>query len=103
MPLMSRRRLLVRGVTAVAGVALALATQACQPSRPAPATPTPVPRPTRVPATSTFDTRFGAVEAYRAHDRADEIGVSWMRLVFAWNELQKAGPGSWNPFYFRDD
>src|SRR3954452_20850570 len=108
MTLVSRRRLLVGIAASAASLTLALATQACLPSRPSPVPatlppPTPPPRPPRVPATLSVDTRLGAVEAYRAHDRADEIGVSWMRLVFAWNELQKNGPGSWNPFYFRDD
>jgi hypothetical protein len=103
-PTISRRRLLIQAGSAAVGLAAALAAQACLPHRPTTPTPTPAPpQPTRVPTTATFDTRFGAVEAYRAPERADAIGVSWMRLVFAWNELQKAGPGSWNRFYFRDD
>lgn len=50
-----------------------------------------------------FDPRFGAVEAYRARDQADAIGVRWSRLVFSWSSLQPTGPDSWNPFYFPDD
>ena len=95
MPTLSRRQLLVRVGAVGTGLALALASQACQPSRPVPGPrpPTPPPQPTSPPSTTYFDTRLGAVEAYRAHGRADEVGVSWMRLVFAWNELQKNGLG----------
>jgi hypothetical protein len=50
-----------------------------------------------------FDPRFGAVEAFRARDRADAAGVRWSRLVFNWGSIQPNGPRSWNRFYFPDD
>jgi len=92
-------------------VALGLALQACQIPRlplpstgPAarPATPTPRPRLSRALG-DTWDSRFGAVEAYRARDLADEIGVCWSRLVFQWGEVERDGPGRWNAHYFRDE
>ena len=49
------------------------------------------------------DARFGAVEAFRANNHADEAGVRWTRLVFWWSGLQPNGPQSWNRFYFPDD
>src|SRR5215208_6667905 len=61
-------------------------------------------RPVRLSAVTTvFDPRFGAVEAFRARDRADAAGVRWSRLVFSWNGVQPNGPRSWNRFYFPDD
>ena len=53
--------------------------------------------------TAVYDPRFGAVEAFRARDRADAAGVRWSRLVFFWSALQPTGPQSWNGFYFPDD
>jgi hypothetical protein len=54
-------------------------------------------------APNSFDSRFGAVEAFRANDHADQAGVRWTRLVFWWSGLQPNGPQSWNSFYFPDD
>lgn len=54
-------------------------------------------------ATSAFDLRFGAVEAYRASGQADAAGVRWTRLVFWWRGIQPSGPKSWNQFYFPDN
>lgn len=54
-------------------------------------------------STAAFDSRFGAVEAYRASAQADEAGVRWTRLVFWWSGLQPNGPKSWNNFYFPDN
>ena len=110
-PLVTRRLALRRLGMAAAALGLGLALQACQvpqlPRPPAlplprPAEPTPRPR-VRRSLGETWDTRFGAVEAYRARAQADEIGVAWSRLVFQWNEVERAGPGRWNAHYFRDD
>ena len=54
-------------------------------------------------STLSFDQRFGAVEAFRASNQADEAGVRWTRLVFWWSGLQPNGPKSWNGFYFPDN
>ncbi len=48
--------------------------------------------------TAVYDPRFGAVEAFRARDRADAAGVRWSRLVFSWGAVQPSGPRSWNGF-----
>jgi hypothetical protein len=50
-----------------------------------------------------FDTRFGAVEAFRANVQADAAGVRWTRLAFWWSGLQPDGATSWNAFYFPDE
>ncbi|MDP8922190.1 MAG: hypothetical protein M3O34_04850 [Chloroflexota bacterium] len=110
-PRVARRAALLRLGGAVAGVGLGLALQACQVPRlpmppigpvSRPTDPTPRPR-VRRSLGGTWDTRFGAVEAYRARAQADEIGIAWSRLVFQWNEVERAGPGRWNAHYFRDD
>ncbi len=46
----------------------------------------------------TPDPRFGAVEAWHAPADASAIGVGWERLTFWWDDLQPAGPTSWNYF-----
>ena len=107
----TRRAALLRLGTAATALGLGLALQACQVPRlpippvgplPRPAEPTPRPRVRRSLAES-WDTRFGAVEAYRARAQADEVGVCWSRLVFQWNEVERDGPSRWNAHYFRDE
>ncbi|NDJ52437.1 MAG: hypothetical protein GYB68_05030, partial [Chloroflexi bacterium] len=46
-----------------------------------------------------LDPRFGLVETYHQPDAADNLGVSWSRLLFYWSELQPEGPDSWNEFH----
>lgn len=95
---------------AATALGLGMALESCQAPRvpippvapPPPPEPTPRPR-IRRSLGGTWDTRFGAVEAYRARPQADEIGVAWSRLVFQWNEIERGGPGRWNTDYFRDD
>jgi hypothetical protein len=41
--------------------------------------------------------RFGAVDAFYAGDRADELGVRWSRLMFPWQRVQRVGPQEWWP------
>jgi hypothetical protein len=41
--------------------------------------------------------RFGAVDAFYAADRADELGVRWSRLMFPWQRVQRVGPQEWWP------
>ena len=53
--------------------------------------------------TAVHDPRLGAVEAFRARDRADAAGVRWSRLVFFWSAIQPNGPRSWNWSYFPDE
>lgn len=110
-PFVTRRALLVRLGGAATALGLGLALQACQvprlplpPVGPPARTTEPTPRPrARRTLGETWDTRFGAVEAYRARSQADEIGIAWSRLVFQWNEVERAGPGRWNAHYFRDE
>src|SRR3972149_8266472 len=48
------------------------------------------------------DSRFGAVEAFRAPKEAAELGIGWERAVFLWSELQPNRPDEWNIFHFED-
>ena len=61
------------------------------------------PGPLSAASTESFDPRFGAVEAFRESDRADEAGVRWTRIVFWWSGLQPNDAKGWNQFYFPDD
>ena len=110
-PFVTRRALLIRLGGAATALGLGLELQACQvPRLPNPPVgpprrsedPTPRPRARRQLGDS-WDTRFGAVEAYRARSQADEIGIAWSRLVFQWNEIERDGPDRWNSHYFRDE
>lgn len=42
------------------------------------------------------DTRFGAVEAYMAPDKAADLRVGWDRMVVRWYERQPDNPDQWN-------
>ncbi|TAK25443.1 MAG: hypothetical protein EPO26_03495 [Chloroflexota bacterium] len=44
-----------------------------------------------------LDPRFGAVDAFFAADRADELGVGWSRVLFPWSRVQPDGPNDWWP------
>src|SRR5207248_9067819 len=46
--------------------------------------------------------RFGAVDAFYAADRADELGVRWSRLMFPWQRVQRVGPQEWWPAISED-
>jgi hypothetical protein len=46
--------------------------------------------------------RFGAVDAFYAADRADELGARWSRLMFPWQRVQRAGPHEWWPAIAED-
>ncbi|MBI4491973.1 MAG: hypothetical protein HY690_04185 [Chloroflexi bacterium] len=113
------------------GVALALAllASACAPAgAPTPAattipSPPPAPPPTAAPATAApaptvlatpeprrcrrsasgpTDLHFGAAEAFRNLPAAVQAGVSWDRIVFSWQYVQRT-PQDWNAHhYFRD-
>ena len=61
------------------------------------------PSPLRAAPADSPDSRFGAVEAFRARGQADAAGVRWSRIVFWWSGLQPDGPKSWNQFYFPDE
>jgi len=39
---------------------------------------------------------LGAVDAFRAPDRASEMGVQWQRIMFDWSYIQRRGPDEWN-------
>jgi hypothetical protein len=38
---------------------------------------------------------MGAVDAFRAPDRASEMGVQWGRILFDWSVIQRHGPDDW--------
>src|SRR5262249_45990347 len=38
---------------------------------------------------------MGAVDAFRAPDRAAEMGVQWQRIMFDWSALQPSSPDEW--------
>src|SRR5262249_41284988 len=38
---------------------------------------------------------LGAVDAFRAPERATEIGVQWQRIMFDWSAIQRSGPNEW--------
>jgi hypothetical protein len=39
---------------------------------------------------------MGAVEAFRAPERAAEMGVQWQRILFDWSVIQRHGPDDWS-------
>lgn len=39
---------------------------------------------------------MGAVDAFRAPQRAAEMGVQWQRIMFDWSALQPASPDQWS-------
>jgi hypothetical protein len=41
---------------------------------------------------------MGAVDAFRAPDRAAEMGVQWQRIMFDWSAIQPRGPDDWSYF-----
>ena len=43
----------------------------------------------------TSDLPLGAVDAFRAPDRAAEMGVQWGRIMFDWSAIQRHGPDEW--------
>jgi hypothetical protein len=46
---------------------------------------------------------LGAVEAFRAPHRADEIGVRWQRVLFDWTVIQPDGPDDWKLSWIDED
>ena len=38
---------------------------------------------------------LGAVDAFRAPERASEMGVQWGRIMFDWSAIQRHGPDEW--------
>jgi len=48
------------------------------------------------------DSRFGAVEAFRAPVEAAELGLGWERIIFFWSQLQPYSPDDWNVFHVED-
>jgi len=48
------------------------------------------------------DSRFGAVEAFRASKDAADLRLGWERVIFFWYQIQPNGPGEWNEFYYED-
>ncbi len=42
------------------------------------------------------DLPLGAVDAFRAPDRALEMGVQWGRIMFDWSAIQRSGPDEWS-------
>jgi hypothetical protein len=39
---------------------------------------------------------MGAVDAFRAPERAAEMGVQWQRILFDWSVIQRSGPAEWS-------
>jgi hypothetical protein len=39
---------------------------------------------------------MGAVDAFRAPERAAEMGVQWQRILFDWSAIQRSGPAEWS-------
>ncbi len=39
---------------------------------------------------------MGAVDAFRAPERAAEMGVQWQRIMFDWSAIQRSGPDEWS-------
>ncbi|HEV7662543.1 MAG TPA: hypothetical protein VGQ62_03335, partial [Chloroflexota bacterium] len=39
---------------------------------------------------------MGAVDAFRAPQRASEMGVQWGRIMFDWSAIQRHGPDEWS-------
>src|SRR5947207_1512107 len=39
---------------------------------------------------------MGAVDAFRAADRAAEMGVQWQRIMYDWSAIQRQGPDDWS-------
>src|SRR5919197_1962558 len=42
------------------------------------------------------DLPLGAVDAFRAPERASEMGVQWGRIMFDWSAIQRRGPDEWS-------
>jgi hypothetical protein len=42
------------------------------------------------------DLPLGAVDAFRAPERASEMGVQWGRIMFDWSAIQRHGPDEWS-------
>ena len=54
-------------------------------------------------AQSSPDPRFGAVEAFRDPDAANDLNLGWERILFYWSELQRNGPDdAWNIYHVPD-
>src|SRR3954462_13358563 len=39
---------------------------------------------------------MGAVDAFRAPERAAEMGVQWQRIMFDWSAIQRRWPEEWS-------
>jgi hypothetical protein len=39
---------------------------------------------------------MGAVDAFRAPDRAAQMGVQWQRVMFDWSAIQRGSPATWD-------
>ena len=100
-----RRRALMRGLGGLAGALAAYHSHTAQ-ARPMPPPDEKDPQPDRKPI-STDNPRvwpaairdgplpMGAVDAFRAPERAAEMGVQWQRIMFDWSAIQRSGPDEW--------
>jgi hypothetical protein len=48
------------------------------------------------------DSRFGAVQAINASDRAVQAGISWERIMIPWAEIQPGSPNEMKEGYYPD-
>src|SRR5438105_8406387 len=55
-----------------------------------------------LPAVASDDPWFGAVQAIAAPQAAQNAGVKWQRLIFAWNAIQPDGPGDFKAPEYSD-
>ncbi len=46
--------------------------------------------------------RFGAIDAFFDAGRADELGITWSRLMFPWQRVQRTGPKEFLPAISED-
>ncbi len=101
-----RRRALIGGL---GGLAVTLGTQPSVFARPMPPPDEHDPEPPRTrPPISEDNPRvwpavvrdaplpMGAVDAFRAPERAAEMGVQWQRIMFDWSAIQRSGPDEWS-------